>query len=81
MSTLTPPRPLTETEREVLRALAATIDRCGHPATFALLHELVVARAVIAHVRRFRRCLPRGAQAALDEAPHPARHAVEFPHD
>lgn len=77
----TPPRKLTPDEHTAMLALAARIDREGHPATYALLHELIVARGLIACIRGVRRCLPRHANEALDEAPHRPRHAVEFPHD
>lgn len=76
---MTPLRALTADEQAHLQALRfvsanpVELDR--------LLRELVVARSVIARVRKHRRCLPAGGQRALDEMPHFRRTSVEYSHD
>ena len=74
-----PHRPLTPGEQEVARALFAAIARDPAKA-YAVVRELVVCRAELPTIRKQRRCLPAGAQKALDALAY-HHTAVEFTHD
>lgn len=75
-----PHRPLTPAEQEIARSLYAAIG--ANPArAYALVRELVVFRAELPAIRKQRRCLPAGAQKALDALPYHYAPAVEFAHD
>ena len=50
-------------------------------AIYALIRENVVYRAELPVIRKQRRCLPAGAQKALDALPHHHSTAVEYSQD
>ena len=72
-----PHRPLTNEEREYAKALISRATR--DPVVLAgLAMEVTVYRTELPKIRKQRRCLPAGAQAALDALPHHHATAVEF---
>jgi hypothetical protein len=72
-----PHRPLDAREQLIAQEIFKRVAN-DDVAVYALIRENVVYRTELPKIRKQRRCLPAGAQAALDALPHHHATAVEF---
>ena len=75
-----PHRPLKPIEQEIAKEMFKRVAG-DDAAIYALIRENVVYRAELPVIRKQRRCLPAGAQKALDALPHHHSTAVEYSQD
>lgn len=75
-----PHRPLDPKEQEIAKEMFKRVAN-DDAAVYALIRENVVYRTELPKIRKQRRCLPAGAQAALDALPYHHATAVEYAHD
>lgn len=75
-----PHRPLDAKEQEIAKAMFKAVAN-DDTKVYALIREVVVYRTELPKIRKQRRCLPSGAQQALDALPHHHATAVEYSHD
>lgn len=80
MTMIKPHRPLDAKEQAIAQAIFTAVAN-DQAKVYALIREVVIYRAELPTIRKQRRCLPAGAQKALDALPHHHATAVEYGHD